>query len=282
MMPKKPQGRQLKPKRRKRCRRRRLKNRIVIIAAAFLCVPALRSYLAEQIGERIGSLSGHGVLTSQTGDTLKEEGYPESLAELYDRNTEARPFVLDYKQKKHLHPQIDVSKEAADGGIPLFIQWDERWGYEQYGDDFLAVTGCGPSCLSMVYVGLTGDTGLHPLAMAQLAEKEGYYVSGSGSSWSMMTELAEKIGLDVTEVVFDKAHILAALRDGEPIICIMGPGDFTTAGHFIVLTGIAPNGEIEIRDPNSRINSERTWELTVLMKQMKNLWGYYVAVRNPT
>ncbi|MBR1692270.1 MAG: C39 family peptidase [Lachnospiraceae bacterium] len=207
-------------------------------------------------------------------EKLEEEDYPQSLRQLYDKNVEARQFVLDYKNKKDVHDKIDVSNEVTSGEIPLFIQWDERWGYEQYGDDFLAVTGCGPTSLSMVYIGLTGDTSLHPLAMARLAEKEGYYVNGSGSSWSMMTDLAKKLGLTVRNVVFDEGHILDELRDGNPIICIMGPGDFTTAGHFIVLTGIADNGEIEIHDPNSIRNSDRTWRLDVLMRQTRNLWGY--------
>ncbi|MCD8152609.1 MAG: C39 family peptidase [Clostridiales bacterium] len=37
----------------------------------------------------------------------------------------------------------------------------------------------------------------------------------------------------------------------------MGPGDFTTGGHFIVLTGIDSDGNVIVNDPNSRINSEK-------------------------
>ena len=33
-------------------------------------------------------------------------------------------------------------------------------------------------------------------------------------------------------VIYDEAHIIAELEKGRPIICIMGPGDFTTSGHF--------------------------------------------------
>ena len=81
---------------------------------------------------------------------MEKEDYPQSLIDLYERNTEARQFVLDYKTKKDDNVAIDVSADVNAGEIPLFLQWDERWGYRSYGGDFLAVTGCGPTALSMV------------------------------------------------------------------------------------------------------------------------------------
>lgn len=64
------------------------------------------------------------------------------------------------------------------------------------------------------------------------------------------------------------------LEEGHPIICIMGLGDFSTTGHYIVLTTVASDGSIEVRDPNSQKNSDRTWNLEKLMAQTKNLWVY--------
>ena len=142
----------------------------------------------------------------------------------------------------------------TDGKIPLFIQWDERWGYKTYGDDFLAVTGCGPTALSMVCVGLTGNLNMNPYAVAKMAQADGYYVNGSGSSWNMMTGLAGDLGLSAKELGLDADTIRSKLRDGHPIICIMGPGDFTSTGHFIVLTGVKSNGDVTVNDPNSRKN----------------------------
>ena len=134
---------------------------------------------------------------------MENEDYPQSLIDLYERNTEARQFVLDYKTKKDDNAAIDVSADVNAGEIPLFLQWDERWGYRSYGGDFLAVTGCGPTALSMVYVGLTGDTSMNPYEVAKRAEKEGYYVKGSGSEWSMMTGLASELGLSAKELGLD-------------------------------------------------------------------------------
>lgn len=203
-----------------------------------------------------------------------EEEYPESLLKLLEKNPETKDFVLNYPKNKDKHVEIDVSKELKEGEIPLFLQWDERWGYETYGDDFLALTGCGPTCLSMVYCGLTGDAVWNPYKTARMAENGGYYVSGSGSSWDLMTQGASELGLKAEEVAFDQEHIKAALESGMPIICVVGPGDFTDSGHFLVLTGVDEEGKILLNDPNSRIRSKEAWDIEQLMRQIKNLWGY--------
>ena len=213
---------------------------------------------------------GFGKVNTQK---LREQGYPESLIALVERNPETKDFVLDYPKYKGLE-EIDISKDVMKGEIPHFLQWDERWGYETYGSDFLAVTGCGPTCLSMVTCGLTGDTQWNPYEVAKMAEDNGYYVDGSGSSWALMSSGAEKLGLTVSSVIFDAEHIRATLEAGQPIICVMGPGDFTNAGHFLVLTGVDKNGDIILQDPNSVERTKQHWDVQKLMNQMKNLWAY--------
>lgn len=98
----------------------------------------------------------------------------------------------------------------------IFCSGIERWGYETYGSDFLAVTGCGPTCLSMITCGLTGSETWNPLAVAQFSEKEGYYVPGEGTSWSLMTEGANNLGLTAENTPVTQENILAALRSRHP------------------------------------------------------------------
>jgi len=205
---------------------------------------------------------------------LSRKEYPQSLITLLKKNPETRNFVLKYPENKDKDFEIDLSNEVTQGIIPLFLQWDERWGYEDYGSDFMAITGCGPTCLAMVHCGLSGDTAWDPLKVANMAEEQGYYVEGAGSSWDLMTSGAKKLGLNVHDVIYDEAHITAELENKSPIICVMGPGDFTTSGHFIVLTGLDEEGKIIVCDPNSRQNSEKSWEAEELIPQIKNLWGY--------
>lgn len=125
-----------------------------------------------------------------------------------------------------------------------------------------------------VYVGLTGDTSMNPYAVAQMAQEDGFYVNGSGSSWSMMTELATKLGLSAQELSLNEDSIRQELSQGHPIICIMGPGDFTTSGHFVVLTGVDSEGKITVNDSNSKKNSNKAWKIEDLMSQIRDLWVY--------
>ena len=218
---------------------------------------------------------------------LKDKDYPDSLVRLYKRNKEAREFVLNYES--HMESDLDEEgyvekpksvnisedmEKLEKGDIPLFLQWDERWGYSKYGDDFMALNGCGPTCLSMVYCGLTGHMKYNPYKLAKLADKRGYYVDGAGSSWNMMVDLAYEIGLDASNISADSEVISNYLSEGYPIICIMGPGDFTNSGHFIVLTGMDEDGKVKVNDPNSIENSQKSWDLEELVPQIKNLWVY--------
>ena len=264
-------GKEWNEKRKSRRRRNRRKARIRFLASmlgtllgAVLLV--LVAYTALNL------FCGFGKVNAQK---LREQGYPESLIALVERNPETKDFVLDYPKYKGLE-EIDISKEVTKGEIPHFLQWDERWGYETYGSDFLAVTGCGPTSLSMVVCGLTGDTKWNPYEVAKMAEDNGYYVDGSGSSWELMSSGAEKLGLTVSSVIFDTEHIRAILESGQPIICVMGPGDFTDAGHFLVLTGVDQEGDIILQDPNSVERTKQHWDVQKLMNQMKNLWSYRV------
>ena len=208
--------------------------------------------------------------------SFDEKDYPEELIELYRNNQETEEFVAGYPENKNKNFKIDLSKEAEADDIPLLLQWDKRWGYQEYGSNMIALTGCGPTCLSMVYIGLTGDASLHPGKMAEFSEKNGFYAEG-GTSWSFMTEGAQKLGLSSLELPLDENRMKRELSDKKPIICSMRAGDFTAKGHFIVLTGIDENGSFVLNDPNSRKNSETAWSYERLSTQIKNLWAFEYA-----
>ena len=169
---------------------------------------------------------------------------------------------------------IEALEDIVPGTIPSYYQFDERWRYKIYGDGTMEFNGCGPTCLSMVLCGLSGETEYNPLTVARLADDWGYYAEGAGSAWTLMSEGARKMGLDAQEVTFDERHIIRELEQGKPIICVVGPGDFTTTGHYIVLCGMDDEGMVTVHDPNSTERSGRTWSLEQLMPQIKNLWSY--------
>lgn len=197
--------------------------------------------------------------------------YPERLLKMLVTTPEAIDFVADYPNEKDKAHEISIEDTYQQGSIPLYIQWDKQWGYDSYGDGMIALDGCGPTCLSMVYVGLTCDTSLNPKEMAEYSEA---YLVDNMTSWELMTDGAQRLGLISQELSLDSNIIRRELNEGHPIICSMRPGDFTTTGHFIVLTGIADNGEITVNDPNSPMRSQKTWDLDTILWQIKNLWSF--------
>lgn len=199
---------------------------------------------------------------------------PQSLLDLRERNPETATFVASYEKEHDRHHEINLTDTYVPGTIPLYLQWDIRWGYELYGDDMIALTGCGPTCLSMVLVGLTGNTNMDPLTVANFAQENGFYCEGSGSYWTLMSDGARTLGLSSEELPLDAATVRSRLQQSQAIICVVGPGDFTTEGHFIVLTGINEKDQVSINDPNSKIKSQRLWNLQQILGQTQNLWAF--------
>lgn len=210
---------------------------------------------------------------------LSPQYYPEYLVSRMINNPELEDFVLNYPLgSSDVNPSdISITRDIslANGSVPFFLQWDERWGYTTYGSDLMGLTGCGPTALSMVAVYLTGDNSLNPLAIAEYAMDNGYYdyETSSGTFWSLMSTGAEGLGLTVNEVPGEADSVINALETGHPIICIMGPGDFTTEGHFIVLSSYS-DGYVVVNDPNSIVNSEQLWSVDTIISQANGMWEY--------
>ena len=151
----------------------------------------------EGIEERLQKMSNYDFRIKDIVENKSQ--YPEELLELLTTNIETIECVLNYPEKKNNSPAETVG-ETRSGEIPLLLQWDERWGYQNYGDSMFAVNGCGPTALSMVIVGLTENKQATPYQVAQYAEKNGYYVEGVGSSWNMMTDVGSYFGIQGSEI----------------------------------------------------------------------------------
>lgn len=204
------------------------------------------------------------------------ELYPEVLLEMLEKNEETYEYVTNYPNRdKYLGKEIDLSKDYESGKVPLLLQWDLRWGYDAYGAEMIGPAGCGPTCMTMAYLFLTGDTSMNPRRMAEYAYNNGYYTE-AGTSWSFFTEGASGLGLQGNEISLSEAAMKSVLDNGGVVVCSMRPGDFTTTGHFIVIRGYDEKG-FYVNDPNSRKNSEKQWEFDTLNPQIKCLWGINAA-----
>ncbi len=228
-------------------------------------------------------LSGLSRLSGQGGALerlFSDDTYPESLQKLAENEPEASDFARGWEAgrgRRYDAADIDLESDYTPGALPYLLQWDARWGYADYGGGALGLTGCGPTCLSMVAVGLTGDTGANPLAVAEYSENSGWYVAGAGTSWELMRSGAAHFGLRWEELPLDEETMRGALNSGRPIIASMLPGDFTESGHYIVLESCAESG-FRVLDPNSPTRSARLWDYETLRGQIGNLWAFSAAV----
>lgn len=212
---------------------------------------------------------------SMLDDIMNSTKYPKQLKDLALKNEEALEFVYDYPAEHVKEHTIDLTEEASMDSVPLFVQWDKRWGYEKYSGNFFAASGCGPTTLSMVVVYLTHNREASPLAVAKYSKEAGYSVDGSGSSWTLISEGCRHYGVKAKTVALDESRMKAELDEGHPIVVNVGPGDFTDTGHFMVITGYDDEG-FSINDPNSIEKSGKRWLFKNISSQIRAVWSMYV------
>ena len=199
----------------------------------------------------------------------------------------ATSFVRDFPEEYyHEEPTDDASlaldtgspsSDVPDTATPHIYQWDRRWGYTVYNADAFGLSGCGPTSLAMVYQGVTGKTDKTPYDMGELAYQGGYVVEWKGTSNGYFTYAADELGLICEEIPITLDSIATALANGKPIICNVGPGYFTSYGHFFVITGMSSDGRLIINDPYSSTRSSQLWDADLIVSEATALYAYSAA-----
>ena len=274
---------QMSRRRKQQRRRRRIRYALrltccaAVLCLLLACAGKFGSICFRAIGQRWKTAPEENQTQEMQQEDYLETGnitgnYPPELLEMLEKNPETRDFVKNYTNRaKYINTEIDLSEEYTAGEVPLLLQWDKRWGYNSYGSELVGAAGCGPSCMSMAYIYLTGDTSMNPRRMAEFAEGNGYDTD-QGTSWTFFTEGAALLGLSGEELPLSEGRIKEALNENGVVICSMRPGDFTTTGHFILIRGYDKKGFF-VNDPNSRKNSEKQWDYETLESQIKCLWA---------
>lgn len=231
-------------------------------------------YSSEEITDKLQNLAQQYPEFSPIVEN--KDQYPEALLNNLCYNPNMLDFALGYLDNLDVTDDVlEESELAAD--IPLFIQWDKRWGYKLYGSSVVGLVGCGPTCMAMVVTGLTKNKRTTPDVLAAYAESNGYYVYGAGTSWSFMDDVGSLYGIQAARIPISKERVMDELGQKHPIICSMNPGDFTAEGHFIVLAGLADGNKIRINDPNSIERSNMLWDYDDIESQISGMWAYQLV-----
>lgn len=185
----------------------------------------------------------------------------------------AKQTVNPLKLGPTLVPASTPKSEWRAGEMPHLYQTDPAWSKAPYANSDVRTAACGPTCLSMVYVYLTGKTDLDPAGMAAFADQNNFAPSGS-TEWRFMTDGASMLGIASSTLPASRESVTAALDAGKPVICSVRPGDFTLVGHFIVLKSIDERDMVEVYDPNSPFNSAKRWGINRILQQAEALWSF--------
>ncbi|MEG0249248.1 MAG: C39 family peptidase [Peptostreptococcus sp.] len=216
---------------------------------------------------------------SQRMDYIIEniKSYPENMINLLIANPETIDFVYSYKDKdkynaKSLEGNIS-SSYYVDGSVPLYLQWDRRWGYRNYGKEMIGLSGCGPTSLAMVIRHFDKESTVNPYDVAKYSEENGYLSKDNFTSWKLFDTGLKEYGLESRDVVPVEAKMKKALDDGQILIVSVKPGIFTERGHIIVIKGYNKEGDFLINDPNSIVNTNKSWSYDELKNDLRKIWA---------
>lgn len=207
-------------------------------------------------------------ITKPLFEDNNEYNCPEYINDFVAKNPQAISLAKNYQEQENTEP---ITLDAPNG-IPLYMQWDKRWAYSKYGEEIIGTAGCGPTCLSMVAVGLTKNTDYNPRFVAKYAINHNY-LEGSKTRWALMSNGCQAFNLIAKNVPLNKNAMINELNADHPIIASVRPGDFTSTGHFIVITKTIDSKFI-VNDPNSKENSHRKWSYQRLAPQIKAMWAF--------
>jgi hypothetical protein len=169
-----------------------------------------------------------------------------------------------------------------------YLQTDPKWKNRAYGNSTIGKGGCGPTCAAMVLAALKSAS-ITPVTTAAWAASNGYRADGYGTYYSYFKAIGKKYGIRIAQMngsnlrdlpaakakPYHKA-MLEELAEGNWIIACMGKGDWTSAGHFIVVYKAA-KGTLYILDPNSTAKRRLVSSVARLQSQAK----YYFSVDVP-
>lgn len=168
-----------------------------------------------------------------------------------------------------------LGKGSFDGKIWYFDQTDYKEPYGSYGT--IATHGCGPTAMAIAVSSILKEEH-NPVELTNYACSNGYCTNG-GTAYAFFGAAAKKYDLKIKQVSKSNSdEIFAALNGGKSIvIVIMGPGKFTSGGHFITLTGSDGN-QVFVHDPNNGDGKKynKLWDFNVIKSEAKGSSPFWI------
>lgn len=197
---------------------------------------------------------------------------PDSMIKMAGRNPDTIDFIAKYIDNRIKYDFKYPKKIYKDLNYPYYIQWDQDWGYQEYGSGIIGDTGCAPTSLSMMLSGITNRR-ITPGDIAKLSHDNGY-VGDYGTNWDLYPFIAQEFGLELKDIPKDEKKMITALDEGYSIIISVGPGQFTTVTHIMLIVGHDNQNRFMIYDPNNLENSEKVWSFHEFSDDIRKIWAF--------
>lgn len=173
-----------------------------------------------------------------------------------------------------------------------YKQYDAKWAsidYSAKGEtNTIKSAGCGVTCAAMVIATLK-DKNVTPVTTAKWSKARGYKIKNQGTAYSYFKPQLSEYGINCTMLnsinVYKNRSALVhktvanELKKGNWIISVMGPGNWTKGGHY-VLAYAYEDGYIYINDSASTHANRLKAKIEDWQYEVKYYWKVDVPVEN--
>ncbi|WP_073997710.1 C39 family peptidase [Anaerococcus urinomassiliensis] len=230
--------------------------------------PKLKSDNKEELKKNIGSWIGENPKAKWIYENFDDLNNIDAYLAGNDEDT----IEFVYNMNNGLTNFPNTPGQSVDLGrkTPYYIQWDNRWAYNDLGDRNIGISGCGPTSMAMILSRLKKDSSITPDKITVDAKN---YMGNEGISWNFFYDGAKKYNYKIEDVSLNEEAMKKALDKG-PLLVSVNRGYFTLFGHIFVIDSYK-DGKFLINDPNSIRNSKIEWTFDQISNQIVKIWSIY-------
>ena len=191
--------------------------------------------------------------------------------EYTQRRAYAEQFYNTYKGTQVQKPS--TSQNSIYSEVPHLYMADYNIPFNKGGN--VSSNGCGFVAITMVLQYITGEE----ITVEEVVNwGQDKYYNGEGAEGTLFAAAVKNWDAGEVQCVGKGAtdEIKAALEENIPVIAYMGSGNFTTGGHFIVLTGIDENNQVTVNDPGSRDRSNVKWDFDLIINEAQSGGAFWI------
>ncbi|WP_239471037.1 hypothetical protein [Olsenella uli] len=268
---------------------------VLLVVGISSCVRSCSADQASAEANPIDARVAAGVSEDLTREFSAELDQGEKLAQIAENadryeNTAllelalAQPAAIDFVAA---YPDAEKTAQPYDGEtsvgtVPELYCWDARWGNVDYAGAPLALTGSGPTALSMAYMAITGKGDRTPADFAQAASDAGMASGDSCLSGSYLedADALGAFGLTCSTYTSNADNLTQVLDTGTYLLLEAQAGTLTDAAHWVIVVTENSDGSVQVFDPTSPEVSARPWDPATIAGSCETLYALSAADSN--